>query len=48
LKTPKGTVTVEKDKHINPDVNVEGMAKLHPAFKKDETVRPEILRGLMI
>ena len=38
VKTRKGSVTVDKDEHIKPDVMTEGMAKLRPAFKKDGTV----------
>ncbi|MCZ2259139.1 acetyl-CoA C-acetyltransferase [Sporosarcina sp. G11-34] len=38
VKTRKGTVIVDKDEHIKPEVNAEGMAKLRPAFKKDGTV----------
>ncbi|MHA6259102.1 acetyl-CoA C-acetyltransferase [Sporosarcina sp. CAU 1771] len=38
IKTRKGTVTVDKDEHIRPEVDLAGMAKLRPAFKKDGTV----------
>ena len=38
VKTRKGSVLVDKDEHIKPAINAEGMAKLRPAFKKDGTV----------
>ena len=34
----KGTTVVENDEHIRPDVSVEDMARLRPAFAKDGTV----------
>ncbi|HBW18623.1 MAG: acetyl-CoA C-acyltransferase family protein [Streptosporangiaceae bacterium] len=34
----KGTVEVTADEHIRPDANLEGMARLRPAFAKDGTV----------
>ena len=34
----KGTVTVDTDEHIRPDVTVDDLAKLKPAFAKDGTV----------
>ena len=33
-----GTVTVETDEHIRPDVTVGDLAKLKPAFARDGTV----------
>jgi acetyl-CoA C-acetyltransferase len=38
VKGRKGTVTVETDEHIRPDVTVDDLAKLKPAFAKDGTV----------
>jgi acetyl-CoA acetyltransferase family protein len=38
VKTRKGSVLVDRDEHIKPDVNTEAMAKLRPAFKKDGSV----------
>ena len=34
----KGTTVVEVDEHVRPDVSLEDMAKLRPAFAKDGTV----------
>jgi len=34
----KGTTIVDTDEHIRPDVSLEDMAKLRPAFAKDGTV----------
>jgi acetyl-CoA C-acetyltransferase len=38
VKGRKGTVTVDSDEHIRPDVSVDDLAKLKPAFAKDGTV----------
>lgn len=38
LKSKKGTVVFDTDEHPNPKVNIESMAKLKPAFKKDGTI----------
>lgn len=35
IKTRKGTVLFDTDEHPNPNANMESMAKLKPAFKKD-------------
>ncbi len=35
LKTKKGTKMFDTDEHPNPNANMESMAKLKPAFKKD-------------
>lgn len=35
LKTKKGTKMFDTDEHPNPNANMENMAKLKPAFKKD-------------
>ena len=47
IKGRKGKETViESDEHIRADVNVEGLAKLRPAFKKDGTVTPGNASGI--
>ncbi|MDR7077348.1 acetyl-CoA acetyltransferase family protein [Neobacillus niacini] len=47
IKGSKGKETViELDEHIRADVNVEGLAKLRPAFKKDGTVTPGNASGI--
>jgi acetyl-CoA C-acetyltransferase len=38
VKGRKGTVTVDSDEHIRPDVSVDDLAKLKPAFAEDGTV----------
>lgn len=38
IKTKKGTVIFDTDEHPNPNTNLETLAKLKPAFKKDGTV----------
>ena len=38
LKTRKGTVEFTVDEHPRPDVSLESLAKLRPAFDKDGTV----------
>ncbi|MGZ4186241.1 MAG: acetyl-CoA C-acyltransferase, partial [Solirubrobacteraceae bacterium] len=38
LETRKGTVEFTVDEHARPDVSLEGLAKLRPAFDKDGTV----------
>ncbi len=38
IKTRKGEVVVDSDEHPKPDVTLEGLAKLRPAFQKDGTV----------
>lgn len=38
VKTRKGEITIEVDEHIKETSNVEGLAKLRPAFKKDGSV----------
>lgn len=38
IQTRKGEVVIERDEHIKPDVQLEALAKLRPAFKKDGTV----------
>ena len=38
LKTRKGPVEFKVDEHARPDVSLEGLAKLRPAFDKDGTV----------
>ncbi|MGZ4284471.1 MAG: beta-ketothiolase BktB [Solirubrobacteraceae bacterium] len=38
LATRKGTVEFKVDEHARPDVSLEGLAKLRPAFDKEGTV----------
>ena len=38
IETRKGTVVVDKDEHIRPEVSLEDLGKLPPVFKKDGTV----------
>jgi acetyl-CoA C-acetyltransferase len=38
VQTRKGTVMVEKDEHPRPDISVERLASMKPAFKKEGTV----------
>ena len=38
LQTRKGTVEFTVDEHARPDVSLEGLARLRPAFDKDGTV----------
>ncbi len=41
------TVLIEKDEHMRPETNIEGLAKLKPAFKKDGTVTPGNACGIV-
>lgn len=38
VKTKKGTLFFDRDEHPNPNVTLESLAKLKPAFKKDGTI----------
>jgi acetyl-CoA C-acetyltransferase len=38
VKGRKGTVTVDTDEHIRPDVTIDDLARLKPAFARDGTV----------
>jgi acetyl-CoA C-acetyltransferase len=38
VKARKGTTTVEADEHVRPEVSLEDMARLRPAFDKEGTV----------
>jgi len=38
IKSKKGAVLFDTDEHPNPNVNMESMTKLKPAFKKDGTI----------
>lgn len=38
VKGRKKTIIVEADEHFKPELTMEGLAKLRPAFKKDGTV----------
>ncbi|MGI6551206.1 MAG: thiolase family protein [Syntrophomonadales bacterium] len=46
IKTKKGTKVFEIDEHPRADANLETMAKLKPAFKKDGTVTAGNASGL--
>jgi acetyl-CoA C-acetyltransferase len=46
VKGKKGTVTVDTDEHIRPDVTMDDLAKLKPAFAKDGTVTPGNASGI--
>ena len=46
IKSRKGTVTVNTDEHIRPDVTVNDLAKLKPSFAKDGTVTPGNASGI--
>ncbi|EHN10772.1 3-ketoacyl-CoA thiolase [Patulibacter medicamentivorans] len=36
IKTRKGEVVFDADEHIRPDISLEGLAKLKPAFKRED------------
>ncbi len=38
MKTRKGEVVFDTDEHVRPGTNMESLAKMRPAFKKDGTV----------
>jgi acetyl-CoA C-acetyltransferase len=46
ISTRKGDVTVADDEYIKPGTNIEILAKLRPAFKKDGTVTAGNASGL--
>ncbi len=46
IKTKKGTVIFDTDEHPRADTNLEALAKLRPAFKKDGTVTAGNASGL--
>ncbi len=46
IKTRKGPVEFKVDEHARPDVSLEGLAKLKPAFEKDGTVTPGNASGV--
>jgi len=46
VKGRKKTITFESDEHFKPDLTMEGLAKLRPAFKKDGTVTAGNASGL--
>ena len=47
VPTRKGSFTVDADDHIRPDSNMEGLAKLRPAFGKDGTVTAGNASGIV-
>ncbi len=46
IKTKKGSTFYSKDEHMIPDANLESMAKLPPAFKKDGVVTAANASGI--
>jgi acetyl-CoA C-acetyltransferase len=46
IKSRKGSVFVTTDEHPKPDVTLESLAKLKPAFQKDGTVTPGNATGM--
>jgi acetyl-CoA C-acetyltransferase len=46
IKSRKGAVEFKVDEHARPDVSLEGLAKLRPAFDKDGTVTPGNASGV--
>ncbi len=46
MKSRRGTVVFDTDEHVKGDVNIEGMAKLRPVFKKDGTVTAANASGI--
>ena len=47
VKSRKKSVTVDGDDHVRPDTNLEGLAKLRPAFGKDGTVTAGNASGIV-
>jgi len=46
VKSPKGAVEFRVDEHARPDVSLEALAKLKPAFDKNGTVTPGNASGV--
>ena len=46
LKSRKGPKVFDKDEHNRPDTTLEGLAKLHPAFRKNGTITAGNAPGL--
>ncbi len=46
VKNRKGDITVDQDEYIRHGANIEGMAKLRPAFAKDGTVTAANASGI--
>jgi len=46
LHSRKGPNVFDKDEHNRPDATLEGLAKLHPAFRKDGTITAGNAPGL--
>jgi acetyl-CoA C-acetyltransferase len=46
VKGKKGSVTIEADEHIRPDVTADDLAKLRPSFANDGTVTPGNASGV--
>ena len=46
IKSRKGTIEFKVDEHPRPDVSMEGLSKLKPAFNKEGTVTPGNASGI--
>jgi acetyl-CoA C-acetyltransferase len=46
IKGPKGTLVFDQDEHVRPDVSLDNMATLRPAFAKDGSVTAGNASGL--
>ncbi|WP_099354486.1 acetyl-CoA C-acetyltransferase [Fredinandcohnia onubensis] len=46
VKTRKGSILIDKDEHIKPNVNLESMSKLRPSFISDGTVTAANASGI--
>ncbi|MHB8077462.1 thiolase family protein [Desulfosporosinus fructosivorans] len=46
LKTKKGSVIIDTDEHVRPDIKLEDLAKLKPVFDKEGTVTAGNASGL--
>ncbi|MFM5930771.1 MAG: beta-ketothiolase BktB [Novosphingobium sp.] len=46
IKTRKGTVLFDTDEHVKADTNMEALAAMRPAFKKDGTVTAANASGI--
>jgi len=46
IKTRKGVTVFDKDEHVRPDISLEKLASMRPAFKKDGSVTAANASGL--
>ena len=46
IKTRKGTTVFDKDEHVRPEISIEKLASMRPAFKKDGSVTAGNASGL--